>query len=412
MKRNIIKPILSDPKLRELNKMEQARYVHYKLGEYLSYDHNFFTRPRFIKKQIYKRKAKNIKDKAVCTSGSRAYVYILKQLGIDAEVVQKPLKEGDDPKKFRHAYTVFTIDGKQYAADLIEDMNLIKVGLRTKKFMKKKEGYDYCEIGDEELQRIDEKIGYIKNGIYPMEEYMLKVKREMSIIFDHNEENITDEKEKIELEKVKLELGGDKKISEIRKSYGVRDDMTAEERTSLKINYMIKKMGYIHLDSMAKEVYLLEFANSTLTKNDFETIKSQKGITCVDKDKKIRKFLVIEFKNGNSKIYQIVEGKPIQEITQEEIAEQFDNGMKTLSKSKRKEYMEILAGEEYLKNKGIALGNLFSKNGLFKQILSGNTTISKINYIISSIRNRVTQQNRTSEMTNEEATLPDEGEEK
>lgn len=413
MKKNIIKEILNDPKLKELNQVEQARYVYIKLGKHFSYDHNYYTRPKFIQKRIYERKAKNIKDKVVCTSASRVYAYILSKLGIEAEVKINDPREGDDPKRLRHGYTIFEIDGKQYATDLIYDMNFIKVGLKTESFMKNKEGCNYFEKTNKEIQQIDEKIGYIKNGIYPMEEYMLKIKREMSIIFDGNEENITDEKEKIELERVKSELAGDKGISEIRKRFGVRDNMTAEEKLILKVKYMTENMGFDYLDSMSKEVYLKEFSKNTFTKNDFATINAEKVISCVDKDKKIEKFLVIKFKSENTKIYQIAEGQPIQAITQKDIAKKFDEGMKTLSKGKSQEYMKILVGEEYLKNKGIGLDKIFSKNGIFKQILSGNTTISKLNDITKETKKNVTEQIRTSEMTNEEVGLPDlKGEEK
>lgn len=413
MKKKIIKEILNDPKLKELNQIEQARYVYIKLGEYFVYDTRFYTGAKTMKQQIYTRKHEDINDtidnRVVCTSASSIYATILNKLNIKAEVKIVDAHENDDPNRLRHGYTVFEIAGKQYAADLIEDMNLIKVGLKTQKFMKNKKGYNYFEKTDKEIQQIDEKIGYIKNGIYPMEEYRVRIGRENHIIFDGNEEFTTDENEKIELEHIKSKLGGDKGIREIRKKFGVRDNMTAEEKCILKINYMIKKMKFDNLDSITKEVYLQEFAKMALSENDWASISGKKNekkintITCIDKNKAFIKFLVIEFKSGNNKIYQLAKDQPIQAITQKELTEKFDNGMKTYSTSKRNEHMKILTGKKYQKNNL----NIFSINEIFNQILNGNTTSSKLNDITRETKKNFIEQIRISKMTNEEVSSLD-----
>jgi hypothetical protein len=179
---------------------------------------------------------------------------------------------------------------------------------------------------------------------------------------------------------------------------------------------MIENMGFGDLDFLTKEYYLLASAMKTVAQRKewakgIKTEKDKNGdihekiktISCVDRDKKMEVFLVVGLESGNSIIYQLADGQPIQAISREEIAKKFDEGMRTLTndEEKKSKYMELLTGEEYSKNKESRQGKLFSKNGIFKQILGGNTTISKLNDITRDTK-KITEQIRTSEITNEE----------
>ncbi len=112
-----------------LSKIEQAYYVYIELGKILKEDPNYALRSDDEKKDHYDDK---IDDElyGICKSMSELYVTILKQIGIDADLIRNVPERTDAS----HVDTVLKIDGSVYLANLISDLANIKAGRRTHSF--------------------------------------------------------------------------------------------------------------------------------------------------------------------------------------------------------------------------------------------------------------------------------------
>ena len=149
---------------KELNQIEMARYIYIQLGKYFSYDEKYITSESDEKKrEIFDRDIEDIEnDKVVCTSLSRIYERLLKRVGINAKTVLIP------GERLGHAFTEIEIDGKKYFTGLIRDLMNIKTGFKTNEFMidnpyRFGEASEFTALSDEELKKIDDKIGYTYN---------------------------------------------------------------------------------------------------------------------------------------------------------------------------------------------------------------------------------------------------------
>ena len=161
----IIKRILKNmPK--GLNDIEKARYIYIMLGKEKSYDEEFWFANSKMRQKIFNTKHTTKIDfdtlmknkKVVCTSISKIYSVILKQIGIDNHIEKPDL---DD----EHIYVVIKIGTKQVLADLQRDLSNIQSNKKTLYFGTKvynKENIDnFDEIEENALREIDKKIGYI-----------------------------------------------------------------------------------------------------------------------------------------------------------------------------------------------------------------------------------------------------------
>lgn len=149
---------------KELNQIEMARYIYIQLGKYFSYDEKYITSENDEeKREIFDRDIEDIKnDKVVCTSLSRIYERLLKRVGINAKTVLIP------GERLGHAFTEIEIDGKKYFTGLVRDLMRIKTGFKTNEFMidnpdRFGEDSEFTALSDEELKKIDDKIGYTYN---------------------------------------------------------------------------------------------------------------------------------------------------------------------------------------------------------------------------------------------------------
>ena len=93
---------------------------------------------------------------------SRIYERLLKRVGINAKTVLIP------GERLGHAFTEIEIDGKKYFTGLIRDLMNIKTGFKTNEFMidnpdRFGEASEFTALSDEELKKIDDKIGYTYN---------------------------------------------------------------------------------------------------------------------------------------------------------------------------------------------------------------------------------------------------------
>ena len=149
---------------KELNQIEMARYIYIQLGKYFSYDEKYITSESDEEKiEIFDRDIEDIEnDKVVCTSLSRIYERLLKRVGINAKTVLIPCE------RLGHAFNEIEIDVKKYFTGLIRDLMNIKTGFKTNEFMidnpdRFGEDSEFTALSDEELKKIDDKIGYTYN---------------------------------------------------------------------------------------------------------------------------------------------------------------------------------------------------------------------------------------------------------
>lgn len=149
---------------KELNQIEMVRYIYIQLGKYFSYDEKYITSESDEKKrEIFDRDIEDIEnDKVVCTSLSRIYERLLKRVGINAKTVLIP------GERLGHAFTEIEIDGRKYFTGLVRDLMRIKTGFKTNEFMidnpdRFGEDSGFTALSDEELKKIDDKIGYTYN---------------------------------------------------------------------------------------------------------------------------------------------------------------------------------------------------------------------------------------------------------
>ena len=147
-----------------LTQIEKARYIYVQLGKYFSYDERYITsQSDEEKREIFDRDIEDIvDDKVVCTSLSRIYENLLNRVGIKAKTVLIP------GERLGHAFTELEIDGNKYFTGLIRDLMRIKTGFKTKEFMidnpdRFGEDSEYTVLSDEDLKRIDDKVGYTYN---------------------------------------------------------------------------------------------------------------------------------------------------------------------------------------------------------------------------------------------------------
>lgn len=163
-----------------LSKLEQARFVYIELGKMVSYDEDYWYGNNKTKKRIYTsaqnvRDFKDIKDnKVICVSLSNLYNELMNKLGINA--VQ--YRYEDDP----HVYSILDIDGKQYKADLQRDLRYIQARRRTMFFCKMLYFVGENEKNEEELRKIDEKIGYTYEGEEEFEELIEGIKKNIELV--------------------------------------------------------------------------------------------------------------------------------------------------------------------------------------------------------------------------------------
>lgn len=153
---------------KNLNQIEQARWLYIKLGKYYSYDQNYYTSETMEEKlKIAKKNPEEITDdNVVCTSMNKIYHQLLEKLGINSNIINKPTEENKSGR-LGHSFTELEINGKKYFTDIIEDLTKIKLGFKTNNFIIKDTNDKYDSISEAELKKIDDKIGYTyKRNVY------------------------------------------------------------------------------------------------------------------------------------------------------------------------------------------------------------------------------------------------------
>lgn len=166
---DIIKKMNEDFPEDSLTELEKARYLYIELGKLLKFDINYISVSDIKTDDAYWKAVDfdNItENEYTCRQISGIYAELLKRAGIKAEAKNKPktkeqLRYDQDPSY--HQYTVVSLkDGREFIADLVDDLVHIQMGLETKHFGDDLEVNlpNVLTLDKEEVKRIDEKIGY------------------------------------------------------------------------------------------------------------------------------------------------------------------------------------------------------------------------------------------------------------
>lgn len=321
-----------------LNDLEKIRWIYIQLGKKYSYNDKYITtQSQEEKEKILKQHPEEIfSDRVVCTSLSKMYENLLKEVGIQAETI---FENG-------HAYNEFELNGERYFADLTHDLSNIKVGFSTQNFLLKRKDnlyqIDEMQKFNDKIKKIDDKIGYTYNGIYT-NEIVKRLKEEMQILEDEsNEEGI-----------------------KLRKELGI-NNLDEKDLLKYEIDFIANHMGHEELGCIEKAEYFEELIKKSINARKYmELFNEPKQISCVNKDKSLRKLFVITDESDNSKIiYNIEDKKRVSKISQDRLIELFEGGMKTLSRNHEEEKMQILFSNNTLTFNEIARGTVkeFSQN--------------------------------------------------
>ena len=209
-----------------------VRYVMREASRIFYRDYTFFLNKENIndRDSIYNKKIdlSDVKDfSIVCKSYCDVIKQLLNQLyGIDSEVIST------FNDQFRHVdLMIKTKTGNRYIVDPLTDLVEMQVGLRTNNFASKEyyeSSYaekidDICFLTEDELEQIDDKIGY-KNGNTYLDDFLEGLKTD----FEHIETFLQDNQD------IAIDLLGNK--------YDGRQ-LSDDEKTELKLKYISRYLN-------------------------------------------------------------------------------------------------------------------------------------------------------------------------
>ena len=294
-----------------LEDIEKVRYLYLKLGEILSYNRDYLYVPDFtveqnmyedyvtigtIENKDYENKVKVVCKQMADLLKESVNTLSQKNIRIKAKTIGYVLGEAN------HVATLTTIGEKNYLMDLSRDIYRIQKGLKTKYFGRDKRFWEKLferkydniekdlfdieldEIPQEEIEKMDDKLGYSINGIY-MDDVFIKLKEEMD-----NSENWR-------------QLG--KNYDEVNSSKD-KTKIIAKWKLEFILKYMKNsiqeenKMGIIELDKFYNQA-----VKKILTDEERKTIKSQKYDINLKEDNENKKSIIYELDDGNKKDYYV-----------------------------------------------------------------------------------------------------------
>lgn len=224
---------------------EVVRYVYMNLGQRLSFNLEFSFGNSKKKREIYSNNGRrNIAEQLktniiICKSASYILERILKAMGVNIETKVVP----EDYRKCAHMFNVVKPkDGREaYKIDLQTDLENIQSHTRTKEFGKSERAREISVISRDELERIDRKIGYIKNDYYYADEYLDLLKMNMRYFSDF--------REKVEFVLQNIDIYHNKEMKYAERKWHhetvIRELFTEEEQKQICVNdcYRITPQG-------------------------------------------------------------------------------------------------------------------------------------------------------------------------
>ena len=289
-----------------LSELEKARWLYLKLGKTMTYDMNvFYLRDELLGKK-YNQKV-NIRDyessHLVCKSISEIYIDLLKELGIESELV-----EVSKDYKFNHVGTKIKFnDGLIVFTDLTLDLYRIQTGMRTLNFAYTSPGDDYDILSRRELREIDNKLGYTFRGVY-LDDFIDFVSEELK-----NEE------------KVKRYLLNGKEISQFNTA----------EIISRKINFLLTHVLPSNLGYVESRNLLLEVLGKCLTSEEIMCVNQYDLVRDTVDEFNVEFANCIKINDGRQSVYYIkLPDEEMKQVSQEGIEELFESGWKNKQKKK------------------------------------------------------------------------------
>lgn len=153
---NLKKKLLDEIETMNLTDLEKTRYLYIRLGELLTYDPLYCFGNEEIRNEKYNEQInmEKMDSKIVCSTWSHIYSNLLKEQGIDSQIVQI---QSLDEKENSHRFVTFNINGKEYVADatcnFYNDLIRLKYKDQTIDFVDPKNEISF-------LNEIDLKLGY------------------------------------------------------------------------------------------------------------------------------------------------------------------------------------------------------------------------------------------------------------
>ncbi|MBF0987503.1 MAG: hypothetical protein HXK69_00840 [Clostridiales bacterium] len=151
-----------------LSDIEKLRWIYIKVCKRFSYDLEYWSKLDKSKSIFYKS-IDDIKDnKVVCSTISEIFTRLSKKAGLDVKTLVVDEYGYDYGFQHGHALNEVNINGQKVYCSLIYDLEKVKFGAKTRGFMIDdiEEEMGETAISDEDLQAIDDKIGYTVNGFY------------------------------------------------------------------------------------------------------------------------------------------------------------------------------------------------------------------------------------------------------
>lgn len=329
------------------SEIEKARYIYIELGKFFIYDSDFVSAKDNAKREeIGSRDITDIKNnKIVCMSISRIYTELLKQCGIQSELVMIP-PDKNNPKDVGHAYTKITIDGKTGSVGLIHDLTNIKIGFKTQDFLP--------NITDEKVKKYKESLKL--QGLSD-EEIDNEIREKRNKILEISQEDLREIDKKIGYTNKEGKYFDDI-LKEVKNTFeSVRKDykfslLTDERWLAYQIDFIITNMGHDDLTCIEKNDYFKKAIEQCIESDNLEKFTTH-NITCFDKNGKMKIFHIFEPKEKtgeNKRLVYALDKDCIIPVSQEEINSELDNGLEIFSKSKYNEYYNILIDHK-LENK-------------------------------------------------------------
>lgn len=180
-KKDLIEEIIQNMP-ENLTQLEKARYIYIELGKQRRFDTRYYYGNASARRRVFKEIQSDIsnphtlrnKRTIICITLSEIYRSALKEVGIDCEIVRNGIF-GD-----KHVLPIVNLNDEirgrlRIRADLQQDLESIQAGMSTVEFgninaLEK----DYDIIEEDELKKIDKKIGYISEDYRDVDIYTVQ----------------------------------------------------------------------------------------------------------------------------------------------------------------------------------------------------------------------------------------------
>ena len=180
-KKDLIEEIIQNMP-ENLTQLEKARYIYIELGKQRRFDTRYYYGNASVRRRVFKEIQSDIsnphtlrnKRTIICITLSEIYRSALKEVGIDCEIVRNGIF-GD-----KHVLPIVNLNDEirgrlRIRADLQQDLESIQAGMSTVEFgninaLEK----DYDIIEEDELKKIDKKIGYISEDYRDVDIYTVQ----------------------------------------------------------------------------------------------------------------------------------------------------------------------------------------------------------------------------------------------